>query len=68
MLMAIDQKAMDEHVRGTDNFRDLDDFSTSLFRSGDERVRPMIPENATKRCDISMTRPISTPGVSLLAS
>ena len=64
-MLAIDQKAMDEHVRGTDRFHDLDDFSANLFRPGSDRVPPMIPENATKRCEVSLTRPTNITGVSI---
>ena len=63
-MMAIDQDAMDDHVRETGELRDVDKFMGSMFKNRDNN--PIIPENATKRCNISMTRPTTIRGVSYI--
>ena len=68
MIMAIDQQAMDEHVRATDDLDNVDDFMGRLFRGGSQGREPLIHSNTSKRCDISMTRPTTIPGVSYIVS
>ena len=68
MIMAIDQQAMDEHVRATDDLDNVDDFMGRLFRNGSQGRDPLIHNNATRRCEISMTRPTTIPGVSFFPS
>ncbi len=64
MIMAIDQQAMDEHVRTTDDLDHVDDFMGRMFRNDSRGKEPVISPNVSKRCEISMTRPTTIPGVS----
>lgn len=61
--MAIDQEAMDEHVRNTDELSNVDNFMGGFFRN-DSDMGPIIRDVAIRRCNISMTRPTTTRGVS----
>lgn len=54
---------MDEYVRTTDRLARVDDFMGQMFRGDGER-EPLISDMAPRRCEISMTRPTKTPGVS----
>lgn len=63
MIMALDQEAIDEHVRITGDDFNVDDFMGAFFRRNGDR-EPVISDMAPMRCDISMTRPTTTPGVS----
>lgn len=65
-MMAIDQTLVEEHIRGTDQVRDIDSFMSRLMRGSPNRMPPVIPQNSTRRCKVSMTRPTNTPGVSRL--
>ncbi len=68
--MALDQEALDEHVRVTGGELDnVDDFMGSMLRDrgmdrqGMERG-PMINKTVTDICNVTMTRPSTTPDVS----
>lgn len=70
--MAIDQEAMDEHVRVTGRLDNVDEFMGEYFRElpgmdrNEMERQPRINETVTRRCNISMTRPTTVPGVSPL--
>lgn len=61
--MAIDQEAMDEHVRNTDELSNVDNFMGGFFRN-DSDMGPIIRDVAIRRCNVTMTRPTTTRGVS----
>ena len=65
-MLAMDQQALDEHVRATDDLDNVDDFMGRMFRNGSQGRDPLISHNASSRCNISMTRPTTIPGVSPL--
>lgn len=67
VLLAMDQEALDEHVRGTGEFDNMDNFGGGFFRQNGDN-EPMISAEATRRCNMSMTRPVTLPGVSIVAS
>lgn len=61
--MALDQEALQEHIRVTGNLGSADDFMAGLFR-GDREREPTIPPDATMRCRVEMTLPTNTRDVS----
>ena len=65
--MAIDQEAMEEHVLTTGELDNVDDFMGEFFREGRRDRQPAINTTVTSRCDLTVTRPTMTPGVSKLA-
>lgn len=61
--MAMDQEALDEHVRGTDGgFDNVDKLMGGFNRPSGDR-EPIVREEAHNRCNITMTRPVTRPGV-----
>ena len=61
--MALDQEALSEHIRHTDSLDNIDEFMAGFFRKNFD-MEPVISSMAPKRCNITMTRPTTTPGVS----
>ncbi len=64
-MVAIDQDLMDEFVLGTGEREDMDTFMGRLFRNGSNDMPSIIPQNITKRCRVSATRPATACGVSV---
>lgn len=62
--MALDQEALDEHIRHTGTIDNMDEFMGGFFRKNFD-LDPVISSVAPERCEITMTRPTTTPGVSL---
>ncbi len=54
--MAIDQDAMDEHVRNTGELQSIDEFGAGFYHDDGER-EPLISNMAPRRCNITITRP-----------
>ena len=61
--MALDQRAVNEQVAITNSLQHLDSFLAGFFRDGGGDVGPVITTAATERCEISMSRPKTIPGV-----
>ena len=61
--MALDQRAVNEQVAFTDSLQHLDSFLAGFFRDGDSDAGPVITTTATERCEISISRPKTIPGV-----
>ena len=63
MSIALDQRAVDEHVAIANDLRNLDSFLAGFFRDGGGDAGPVISSTATERCEILITRPKTIPGV-----
>ena len=63
VLMALDQRAVNEQVDFTDSLKHLDSFLAGFFRDGGGDAGPVISTAVTERCEISITRPKTIPGV-----
>lgn len=61
--MALDQRAVDEHVAIIDSLRYLDSFLAGFLRDGGGTVGPVISTVTVERCEISITRPNTIYGV-----
>jgi hypothetical protein len=61
--MAMDQDALDEHVRTTDQLAETDEFMGNMFR-GDGDRDPIINGSVPRRCEVIMTRIHNARGVS----
>ena len=62
VIMAMDQEGMDELVRNTRDIGNVDDFMGRMLRDDGDR-QPPIRSNVTRRCDLTVTRPGTKPGV-----
>lgn len=63
MLMALDQRAVDEQVAIVGNLRYLDSFLSGFFRDGGGALGPVISSETVHRCEVSIVRPTTLPGV-----
>ena len=63
MQMAMDQGALTEQIRGTGRPANVDDLAGSFNRPNGDRPA-LVPDGARMRCNVSMSRPVTTPGVS----
>jgi hypothetical protein len=60
--IALDQRAVDEQVAITNSYRYLDSFLAGFFRGSGEDAAPIIT-NEKERCEVSIARPKTIPGV-----
>lgn len=62
VVMAMDQEALDQHTRTTRDLREVDEYMGRFFQPGDRDAA--VSNMAPRRCNISMTLPTRTAGVS----
>lgn len=62
VVFAMDQQGLDQHTSTTRDLREVDEYMGRYFRPGNGDAA--ISDMAARRCNISMTLPATTAGVS----